>query len=216
MYLYKGNLRNFIYSLYVPFISKVSSKKEKEVKILLSIRKVFRFKKNFNDYMELYKFKHLSLSIQDLRNLLFRRIDDDMLTHLGFSKEATNSYISWVFSSGLLSQKERIVERLYTLNNVLPLDIEARYNTSMQAFKYSPLIFGLKSQIFSSLKVLYSYLSGKTSLDLLVKEMVFPGMDVLAGFRRNEIEEVIYLDRLWKTSYRKVNFFSMSESSFDD
>jgi hypothetical protein len=204
MYLYKGDLNNLVRNIYGPLYK------------LQCFYKTFKtYSRSFNFYTELFKYRHGTLTTDAIRKLMALAIKDSVFYPVGLAKEATEFGIQWVLSLGLLSQSDRLIERLYKLKCVLPLSVEADFNTSLYTFHQSPLVIGTKIQLQDCLRILYKYLSGKTTLNQLVDSMVFPDIETLTQFRRNQIEEVIFLDHLWRKSLNRLLHDDLSSLSED-
>jgi hypothetical protein len=170
---------------------------------LLKINKL-RFKKSFFIYTEFYKYRHGYLTQDALRIFLNAIVSDIDFVPVGSSQEAISRAVNWVLCVGLLSQSERLEERFHKLAH-LPLDFEVEFNAPVYAFSQSPLIHGSVNQIRKTITVLFQFLGNKCKLDKLIDQFVFPDMDQLCKFRRNQIEEVIFLDQLVRRSIKRLN-----------
>jgi hypothetical protein len=63
---------------------------------------------------------------------------------------------------------------------------------------------GIQKGIEKCYLALDLYLQKTFSLDQLIEELVFPDSDAILNFRRNDKDEIIFLDKLLKLSLRRI------------
>jgi hypothetical protein len=134
---------------------------------------------------------------------------------VGCNLEAIEFNIQWVLSVGLLPQSKLLKERLEQLSH-FRYYFENEYGKSVFVMSFSPLIRGNINLIQDCITTLNNFINFKCDINTLVSSFVFPRIDELCKFRRNQIEEVIFLDRLLSKSTKRIGLIDYSYTSLNE
>jgi len=134
---------------------------------------------------------------------------------VGSDLKAIEFMIQWVLSVGLLPQSKKLKERLEQLSH-FRYYFESEYGKSIFVMSFSPLVRGNFSLLKDCVSTLDNFINFKCSINTLVDTFVFPDIDQLCKFRRNQIEEVIYLDRLLSKSSKEVDLIDYSYTRLNE